>query len=187
MKLRRGRADVELKLDYCLFAIEELRSPLAALATLRDIESAEPQITQRFLAFRYERLLKVIKVAKDDKDSAQQMLNIQQQSLVDTFEDMLMDTAQKYVVLWEALEDESPTYERFVQNCFTLLEQLDELERFFAAIHRAKIRNFRAYMLYSMFISDVLHEPAKGKKIMDMYSPENKPRSIERKSLATQR
>ena len=165
----RGRGNLGLKLDYCLFAIEELQNPLAALAMLKEVEKSEPTIMDKFLAFRYEKLIKGIKLAKDDKDSAQQMMNIQQQTFIEDFEEMLIDTTQKYIILWEMLEDESPKYGRLVQNCFALLEQLEEVERFYAVIHKSRLKNYRIYMLYSSFLSDIIHEPTKGKKIMTMY------------------
>ncbi len=166
-----GKADIWVKLDYCVFIIEELQNPLPALAILRDIEKAELSFPQRFLVFRYEKFVRSLKIAKDDKDSALQMMNIQQQAFIENFEEMLMDTTQKYIVLWEMLEDESPTYERLLQTCFGLLEQLEEVDQYYTMIYKTRLKNYRIYMLYATFLSDVIHEPTKAKKIMTMYRP----------------
>jgi len=159
---------VENKLEYCLFSIEELHSPILALSTLKEIEKNNATFMQKFLAYRYYRIAHSVKVLTDDK-SNQQIINMQQQATADEFEELLVETTHKFIVLWEDLQEESPDYERLVEHTFILLEQLKEVEEFYSIITKEKIRNFRIYMLYSAFLSDVLHEAQKSKKILKMY------------------
>ena len=118
--------------------------------------------------YRYEKMLHDIKPRSEDKNNAQQILNMQQQNLVDSFEECIIETAHKFLSMWEDLQEQSTDYQKLTEHTFGLLEQLEEVENMYGLIYQEKLKEPRIFILYSRFLSDVLHENTKSQKVMKL-------------------
>ncbi len=83
--------------------------------------------------------------------------------------ELLVETTHKYLLLWEDLEEESPDYERLLEHLFGLLELLAEVDKMYATLQRERVKNFRIYMLYAGFLSEVLHENDHSQRVVKLY------------------
>ena len=163
--------NIEIKLAYSLFLLIKLRKRNQALEFLNEINQSSLSIEEQFNIFRCNKIFEdnLSDLREEDKNNNTLIQQLKYKNYFQNFITLINETTSLYIDFWNQLLNSYNTGKKNLNklnNCgIKICNLINEIENTYNEMKKIKFNDFHSIKLYYEFISVILSDKNKGKKL----------------------